>query len=250
MTDSGDVVGAAAAMVSVRGDATVEADPEIAVFSVSVSARDRDRRATLATLSRRNDQFLAVVRSFGTAVEKAETSEVSVYPELRRGREEKVRWYRGTIRTRLTVADLAVAGELVGRISDVELCVIAGPWWELRPDSPVYREARVSAARDAVTRAAEYAEAVGGRLTGLVELADTGLGGGGNPVRMLAAACRPGVPDGGGGSGRDRHGARDAGRAGERRGTVHDDAAPVAARWRPGAIRRSPGLHSAANAPP
>jgi uncharacterized protein YggE len=186
MTDSADV-GGAAAMVSVRGEATVEAEPEIAVFSVSVSARDRDRRKTLATLSRRNDQFLALVRSFGAAIEKAETSEVSVYPELRRGREEKVRWYRGTIRTRLTVSDLAVAGELVGRISDVELCVIAGPWWELKPDSPVYREARVSAARDAVTRAAQYAEAVGGRLTGLVELADTGLGGG-NPARMLAAA--------------------------------------------------------------
>ena len=188
MTDSADVAGAAAAMVSVRGEATVEAEPEIAVFSVSVSARDRDRRKTLATLSRRNDQLLALVRSFGAAIEKAQTSEVSVYPELRRGREEKVRWYRGTIRTRLTVADLAVVGELVGRISDVELCVIAGPWWELRPDSPVYREARVSAARDAVTRAAEYTEALGGRLTGLVELADTGLGGGGHPARMLAAA--------------------------------------------------------------
>jgi hypothetical protein len=104
---------------------------------------------------------------------------VSVYPELRRGREEKVRWYRGTVRSRLTVTDFAVVGELVGRISDMELCVIDGPWWQLRADSPAYREARVTAARAAVTRAAEYAEAVGGRLTGLVELADTGTGGGG-----------------------------------------------------------------------
>lgn len=187
MTDPADVPGAAAATVSVRGEATVEVDPEIVVFSVSVNARARDRREAMASLSRRNDEVLALVRSFGEAVERAETSGVSVYPELRRGREEKVRWYRGTIRTRLTVADFSVAGELVGRISDLELCVITGPWWELRPDSPVYREARVSAARDAVNRAAEYAEAVGGRLTGLIELADTGLSGG-HPVPAFAAA--------------------------------------------------------------
>jgi uncharacterized protein YggE len=187
MTDTADVPGAPAATVSVRGEATIETDPEIVVFSVSVSARARDRREALAHLSRRNDEFLALVGSFGEAVEKAETSGVSVYPELRRGREEKVRWYRGTVRTRLTVSDFSVAGELVGRISDLELCTVAGPWWQLRPGSPVYREDRVSAARDAVTRAAEYAAAIGSRLTGLVELADTGMGGG-HPVPVFAAA--------------------------------------------------------------
>ena len=186
MTGTADLPGAAAATVSVRGEATIETDPEIVMFSVSVSARARDRREALARLSRRNDEVLALIRSFGEAVEKAETSGVSVYPELRRGREEKVRWYRGTVRTRLTVSDFSVAGELVGRISDLELCTVAGPWWQLRPGSPVYREARVSAARDAVTRAAEYAEAVGSRLTGLVDLADTGMGG--HPVPVFAAA--------------------------------------------------------------
>ena len=117
------------ATVSVRGEATIEADPEVVLFAVSVNARARDRREALANLSQRNDAFLELVRSFGQAIEKIETSGISVSPELRRGREEKVRWYRGTIRTRLTVADFTVAGDLVGRVSDMELCVIDGPWW-------------------------------------------------------------------------------------------------------------------------
>src|SRR5436190_19836864 len=125
MTNSADIPGAAVATVSVRGEATIEADPEIVAFSVSVSARARDRREALAHLSRRNDEFLALVRSFGEAIEKAETSGVSVYPELRRGREEKVRWYRGTVRTQLTVSDFSVAGRLVGSMSDLELCSVA-----------------------------------------------------------------------------------------------------------------------------
>jgi uncharacterized protein len=163
------------ATVIVRGEATVEASPEIVVFAVNVQARARDRREALANLSRRNDEFLALLKTFGEAIEKTETGSLSVYPELRRGRDEKVRWYRGAVRIRLTVADLSMAGDLAGRIADLELCALDGPWWQLRPDSPVYREARIRAARAAVTRATEYAEAVGGTLTGLIELADTGL---------------------------------------------------------------------------
>ncbi len=187
----------AAATVSVRGEAMIEADPEIVVFSVSVNARARDRREAVANLSQRNDAFLELVRSFGQAIEKAETSGVTVYPELRRGREEKVRWYRGTVRTRLTVADFSVAGELVGRISDMELCVIDGPWWQLRTGSPIYREARLTAAREAVTRAAEYAEAVGGTLTGLLELSDAGMSSAAPHRMAFSAGARAGAPRGG-----------------------------------------------------
>lgn len=166
--------GPEAATVVVRGEATVEADPEIVLFAVSVRARAKDRREALANLAQRNEEFTAAVKSFGEAVERIETGEVSVYPELRRGRDERVRWYRGALRARLTVGDLAVAGELVSKLSDLELCVVEGPWWRLRPGSPVYREARIQAARAAVTRAGEYAEAIGGRLLSLLELADTG----------------------------------------------------------------------------
>jgi hypothetical protein len=196
MTSSADLP-EGAATVSVRGEATIEADPEIVMFSVSVTARARDRREAVTNLSERNDAFLKLVRSFGEAVEKAETSGVTVYPEMRRGREEKIRWYRGTVRTRLTVADFSVAGELVGRISDMELCVIDGPWWQLRTGSPVYREARLTAAREAVTRAAEYAEAVGGTLTGLLELADAGMSGVTPQRWAFTAGARAGTPRGG-----------------------------------------------------
>jgi uncharacterized protein YggE len=45
----------------------------------------------------------------------------------------------------------------------------------LRPDSPVYRDARLAAARDARVRASEYAEAFGCTVTELIEAADVGL---------------------------------------------------------------------------
>ncbi len=60
-------------------------------------------------------------------------------------------------------------------LADAELVTVEGPWWALRPDSPVHRQARLAAARDAAVRAGEYAEAFGGRLGDLLEAADTGL---------------------------------------------------------------------------
>lgn len=192
-----------APVVSVRGDAALEVPPEIARLQVSVAAEAGDRRAALETLSRRNDDVLALVKSYGDAIERVETRGLSVYPVLHRRdskrREEKVRFYHGTVRIMITVADFAVLGELAARLGDMEMTDVEGPWWALRRNSPVYRQARAEAARAAVTRASEYAEAVGGAVTALLELSDTGLSGGAIPaphaVRAMAARAGAAAPE-------------------------------------------------------
>ena len=163
-------------VISVRGEAWLEADPEIAVVNVMVQARDRDRRAVLDRLASRNRQVLDLVREYGEAVEKVESGPASAHPEFKpKGDRERVAGYIGQASAQLTVRDLSVLGELVARLAELELVTVSGPWWSLRPDSPVYREARVAAARDATRRAEEYAAAFGRRLGELIEAADTGL---------------------------------------------------------------------------
>lgn len=162
-------------LVSVRGEATIETDPEIAKLVVVVAARDRDRRRALDRLAERNTACLELVRGYGEAVENVASGRLTVVPELRDGRGERVKSYRGFVRINVTVTDFSVLGELVSRLSDQELITVEGPSWQLRRDSSVYRDARREAARAAVTRARDYAEALGARLTGVVELADTGL---------------------------------------------------------------------------
>jgi uncharacterized protein len=163
-------------VISVRGEAWLEADPEIAVVNVMVQARDRDRRAVLDRLASRNRQVLDLVREYGDAVEKVESGPASARPEFKpKGDKERVTGYVGQASARVTVRDLSVLGELVTRLAELELVTVAGPWWSLRPDSPVHREARVAAAQDATRRAQEYAAAFGGRLGELIEAADVGL---------------------------------------------------------------------------
>jgi uncharacterized protein len=161
-------------VVAVRGESVREVDPEIATFTVTVTARDRNRQETLWRLASRVDRVRAVLDGYAEAIEKRETSSMSVYPETKRSG-EKVSAYRGTVSTAVTVSDFTVLGELLLRLADQDQTSVAGPWWALRPTSPVYREARRVAIDDAITRGREYADALGARVTGLVEVADSGL---------------------------------------------------------------------------
>jgi uncharacterized protein YggE len=127
----------------------------------------------------------AVVAAAGDAVERTETTGVSVYLEVRdrRAPGEPV----ASLHTRLTLGRLEAVGELVvalGRLDDVE---VSGPYWRLRPESPAAEQARLAAVRDAVRRARQYAAAFGAELTALVEVSDTGLGGGGLRVAGVMA---------------------------------------------------------------
>jgi uncharacterized protein YggE len=183
--------------VAVRGESAREVDPEIAEFSVTVQARDADRAVTLTRLSERVASLRAVLDQYAAAIETQETSRMSVYAETK-GSRERVTAYVGNATTMVTVTDLDVVGEIMLRVADQDQVTVSGPYWSVRPGSPVYREARHAAIADAVTRAKEYAEALGARVIGLVELADVGMAGGGQPrfARgvMLASRSTPEQP--------------------------------------------------------
>ncbi|WP_067452879.1 SIMPL domain-containing protein [Actinomadura macra] len=189
-----------APLISVRGEAVLEVEPEIARLSVYVQSHENDRRTALDRLVERNQQCLDLVKSYGDAVEKLETGGLSITPLLRhRRREGDIRAYQGTSWIKITVCDFAVLGELVTRLGDLERTAVNGPDWALRRDSEVYARAARQAAHEAVARARSYAEALGARLTGLVELADEGLtsnDAGGGPVTLAAAyGAAPGSQD-------------------------------------------------------
>jgi uncharacterized protein len=169
--------------VVVRGEAVLLVEPELAEVGVTVRVRARDRQTALERCSARQQEVSAVVATAGDAVEVVETTGVSVHLEVRdrRAPGEPV----ASVHTRLTVGRLDAVGDLVvalGRLDDVD---VSGPNWGLRPDSPAAERARLDAVGDAVRRARQYAAAVGAELTGLLEISDVGLSGGG--VRVAGA---------------------------------------------------------------
>lgn len=163
-------------MLAVQGEAVLEVDPEIARIEVSVAAVDRDRAKTLQLLNDRAVAADKVLASFPDVIEKTETSGVRVSPQLAgRALRDKVSGYHGAVHYAITVTGFDRLGELMAQLADLEQTEVGGPWWELRPLSPVYGRVRVAAVKDAVRRARDYAAALGSDLAGLVELADARL---------------------------------------------------------------------------
>lgn len=160
-------------VVAVRGEAYREVAPEIAQFTVTATARDRDRETTLTRLAERAAAVRVLLDGYGAAIDRREAGELRVRPETRRSG-ERVIAYHGSVATTVTVSDFTALGDLMLRLADQDQVEVAGPWWSLRPDSPAHREARHAAIADALLRAREYAEALGARVTALIELADAG----------------------------------------------------------------------------
>jgi uncharacterized protein YggE len=161
--------------VSVRGEATVFAEPELATLSISVQAQDSDRQGALDLLSRRAQAVSEMVARFSVGIESSETARLHVYPDLDHKKTEKVRRYLGGTSTTVVLHDFAVLSELLVAAGEIELVSLSGPSWSLRRNSDVYRRARLAAAADALVRARDYAAAFGAELVGLVEIADVGM---------------------------------------------------------------------------
>lgn len=172
--------------VVVRGQATREVAPDLALFSVTVSARDPDRRTALTRLAERAALLRGLLDSYAAAIERRETGGVHLRPEVKR-RGERVVAYAGSVTTTVAVNDFTLLGELMLRLGDEEQTSVHGPWWELRPGAGAGAEVRRAAITDALDRAREYAQAVGARLDRLIEIADDGSGGIGAPRMAMAA---------------------------------------------------------------
>jgi uncharacterized protein YggE len=170
-------------MVVARGEAVREVPPELAVFSVTVSARGKDRDATLNRLTERAAGLRVALDDYPDAIERRETGTVQIYPELKRG--ERVSAYVGSVSTTVTVTDFAVLGDLLLRLGNQDQTSVSGPWWQLRPGSRAGADVRREAVTDALRRATEYAQAVGAEVDRLVEILDEGAG---QPQPMMRAA--------------------------------------------------------------
>jgi uncharacterized protein YggE len=157
-------------IVAVRGEVALEVAPEIARIEVSIAARSSSRAETIKALTERDADVSLILGDFDEIIEKSESSGVRLRPQqFGRGDEPA---FHGAIHHAVTVVSFERLGELMGQLAEDDLTEVGGPWWDLRPGSPVYRQARMAAVADAVHRARDYASALGSELAGLIELAD------------------------------------------------------------------------------
>ena len=178
--------------IVVRGEASREVPPELAVFSVSVVVRGHDRPTVVARLAERAAELRAALDAYGDTIERRATGNVRVHPEYQPD-SMRPSGYSGVVDTSVTVTDFDALEEMLPGLAVRDQVSIFGPWWQLRPGSTAGAEVRRAAIADALARAREYAAAVGARIDRLVEISDE-VAGGMAPMAMRSAAQPSSAP--------------------------------------------------------
>lgn len=180
-------------IISTAGEAHLEVDPEFAIVHVNISAFEPDRPLAIKRVTERAEQAKPLFKE----AERVETGSINVWPEYRDHNAKHLSGYRATVSQQVRVTDFTILGDLLARLGELNGVELNGPTWQLRPDSPHHRTARLAAVDDALRRARDYAAALGTEVTGMVELSDTGDLIGQQQVQPMMFAMRAGLADGG-----------------------------------------------------
>jgi len=173
--------------VTVRGEAQLEAPPDLAGLSVTLHASGETADRTRAQLAAGSSAVSELLEEFRAALERSSTSGLHVAPLFNKRTPTKITGYTGTFSSSLVVQDFEALSPLIQALSRLPNSQLDGPWWSLRPDHPIHREVRLAAIADARSRADDYAAAFGATVLELVEVSDLERGFSGG---MRAAAFR------------------------------------------------------------
>ena len=183
-----------APLVTVRGEAQLEGTPDLATLALTLHASGDSAERTRSQLAEGSAAVTQLLQQFEAALERSSTSGLHVSPVFNRRSPAKITGYQGTFTTQIVVADFDSLSPLVLALTALPNSQIDGPWWSLRPDNQMFRDARLAAIADARRRADDYAAAFGTTLADLVEVSDTNAGFG--AVReMRAFAMAKGADD-------------------------------------------------------
>ena len=182
-----DPIGSAP-LVTVRGEAQLEGPPDLATTVLTLHASADTAERTRAQLAKGSAAVAELLQRFEAALERSSTTGVHVFPIFNRRTPAKITGYQGTFSTEVVVADFESLSPLILAFTELPSSQVDGPWWSLRPDNPMYREARLAAIADARRRTDDYAAAFGTAVADLVEVSDlnTGFGGGVREMRAFA----------------------------------------------------------------
>jgi uncharacterized protein len=177
-----------APLVTVRGEAQLEGPPDLATIMLTLHASADSPERTRSQLAEGSAKIAQLLQRFEAALERSSTSGVHVFPIFNRRTPGKITGYQGTFSTQIVVADLEALSPLVLALTELPNSQVDGPWWSLRPDNRMYREARLAAIADARGRADDYAAAFGTTVADLVEISDlnSGFGSGARELRAFA----------------------------------------------------------------
>ena len=181
--------------ITVVGSGTASARPDTAEVSTGVVTQAPTAAQALAANNAAMDKVLKAVAALGIADKDVQTTNVSVTPLRRQGRQEaqppEITGYEVSNQVRVKVRDLRGLGRLLDTLVAQGANSLGGISFSVDDPAPVMDQARTKAMADARRKAEVYAQAAGLRL-GAVRSIRESTGGvprfGGEMPRMAMSA--------------------------------------------------------------
>lgn len=208
----GDGTVAAEVVVSVRGEAVAAVDPDMASVHLGLTVTAGSKSEASVEAGKLLESVVSSLAALGGKARTAETDKdpltwattsVRSHPEFNHNREMGP---VGPTGRTVAAAQFEVRVRDFGLLPSLQAVLDAHPSletysvdWHVDPGNPAWRLVRADAIRDAIARGQDYANALGGELDRIEQLADTGLLAGadrlpGRTQLSAAGGMRPGTP--------------------------------------------------------
>ena len=161
-----------AARIVVSGDAIVHARPDTANVTVAVVTQAQTALAAQQDNARKTDAVVRAVKAAAGAGAEVETSGYSLQPQYtyRQNEPPLIQGYQARNGVNVTLGDLSKVGAVIDAATTAGANNIDGISFTVRQDRPARDQALGEATREAMRKAQVMAQALGGRVTHIIEV--------------------------------------------------------------------------------
>ncbi|HWT02470.1 MAG TPA: SIMPL domain-containing protein [Pyrinomonadaceae bacterium] len=173
--------------VSVSGEAIVAAQPDTAILNISVVTQNKNALEAQGENATRSDAVIRAVKAAAGAGAEVKTSGYVLTPQrvYRENQPPTITGYEVRNSVTVTMSDLTRVGAVIDAAAGAGANDVDNVTFSLRKDRQARGEALSEATRAAIAKAQVLAQALGGRVTRVVEVRE-----GGPPPRPLYAEAR------------------------------------------------------------
>lgn len=163
--------------ITVGGDAIVHAQPDTAIMTVSVVTQAKRAVDAQQENATKTDAVVRALKAAAGTGAEVKTSGYSLQPMrvYRENQPPTITGYEARNSVTLTTSDLTKLGSVIDAAGQAGANDVTGISFTLRQDRPARDRALQEATREAVSKAQVMAQALGGRVVGIVEVQEEGF---------------------------------------------------------------------------
>jgi uncharacterized protein len=162
--------------VLVTGDSIVQAQPDTAILVISVVTQSKSALEAQQDNATRSDAMIRAVKAAAGAGAEVKTSGYSLTPQrvYKENQPPTITGYEARNSVTVTMSDLQKVGAVIDAASQAGANNVETVSFTLRQDQAARGQALAGATREAISKANTIAQALGGRISRIIEVQEDG----------------------------------------------------------------------------